>query len=282
MRLGRFRRRWRALVTVLFAILAVQLVVELANRIHHRITGRQILSTSRVTSADVTDREGAASNDANLTVFDLRVNYPVYVPSLPRFVNVDDRRAFLDDADNRVHLVVPPATAYRPTGRVRVFWNGVIRRGHECSWRTTDDEFAGGSGERSVTYADKTLCPLLVPDGQTFQHFVDGVLPKLVQLLTAAPRVADAVDSFVVYRPRDAVIFELLERVGVGRDRLTLVSPGDAPRSLQVFAAARRVVDTCVTPPVHPRLARRASQLLQASDVSLTVIITKTRGPSIG
>lgn len=103
----------------------------------------------------------------------------------------------------------------------------------------------------------------MVPDGRTFQHFVDGVLPKLVQLLTAAPRLAAAVDSFVVYRPRDAVVFEMLGRVGVGRDRLTLVSPGD-----QQVLGARRLVDTCRTPPVHPRLARRAARLLQArSDV---------------
>jgi len=256
----RIRRRRKAFLAVVLVVLAVRLVTELANRI---VVGHRGQPISLVMTA-VNDAGSASNNDpeqldVNLTTsVDVRVDYPAYVPVLPRFVSVDDRRTFISDDNNRVYLAVPPSTHL--TGRIRTVWNGVIRPGHECSWRTSDEEFSSRAhSERSTTYVNKTLCPLLVPDGQTFQHFVDGVLPKLGQLLTEAPQTAAAVDLFVVYRPRDAIIYDLLKCVGITSEQLLLVSTG----SRQVLEA-RRVVDTCVTPSVHPRLARRASQLLRA------------------
>ena len=210
-------------MTVALVAAVVRLVFELTNHVHHGTAGRHSSPASRAMSPVTIEknqmRSGLASSsrthqlDVDLATADLHIDYPTYAPFLPRFVNVDDRRAFIGDDDNRVYLTVPPATASQLVGRVRVVWNGVIRPGHECSWKTSDEEFSRrGDGGRSTTYVNQTLCPLLVPDGHTFQHFVDGVLPKLVQLLTDAPRLATAVDRFVVYRPRDAVIYELLER----------------------------------------------------------------------
>jgi len=264
MMIVRVRRRRLALVTVCVATLAVRLVLELTNRVYTRMTDDA--SVIIYADADATEqgrlrgrrRRAHAVNGSEqfASDLDLSIEYPNYVPSLPRFVNVDDRLAFMGDAGNSVYFATP---AHQLVGRVRVVWNGVIRRRHECSWKTSDEEFQRqGDGGPSTTSVSKTLCPLLVPDGRTFQHFVDGVLPKLVQLLTEAPRLATAVDQFVVYRPRDAIIYELLERVGIRRERLMLVTPD----SSQVIEA-RSLVDTCVTPSLHPRLWRRAAQLLQ-------------------
>jgi len=267
MTIVRIQRRWRALVTVVLGISAVRLAVLLTCRVYYGMTGHHSQSASRVMSSVTTDqsllRGGQKQLDVDLAAVDLHVDYPIYVPLLPRFVNVDDRRTFISDGENRVYFDVPPAAASQLAGRVRVISNGVIRRGHECSWKTSDEEFSRlGDDRGSTNYVSKTLCPLLVPDGHAFQHFVDGVLPKLVQLLTQAPRLAAAVDKFILYRPRDAIIYELLERVGVTRQRLMLVTP-DSWQSLEVLEVWR-LVDTCVTPSVHPRLWRRASQLLQA------------------
>lgn len=262
-------------MTVALVAAVVRLVFELTKHVHHGMAGRHSPPASRAMSTLTTEksqtRSGLASSsrthqlDVDLATVDLHIDYLTYAPFLPRFVDVDDRRVFIGDDDNRVYLTVPPDTASQLLGRVRVVWNGVIRPGHECSWKTSDEEFSRqGDGGRSTTYVNQTLCPLLVPDGHTFQHFVDGVLPKLVQLLTDAPRLATAVDRFVVYRPRDAVIYELLERLGITRQRLMLVTR----RTWQVLEV-RHLVDTCVTPSVHPQLWRRASQLLRAcsSDV---------------
>ena len=258
-------------MTVVLGISFVRLVLELTNRLRYGMTGCQSPSVCRVMSTATKDQSrpidglesasGAQQLGVELATVDLHIDYPIYAPFIPRFVNVDDRRSFLRDPDNRVYLA-----ASQLTGRVRVIADGVIRRDHECSWKTSDDEFSrlgGVSQERStVTHVNKTLCPLLVPDGHTFQHFVDGVLPKLVQLLTEAPRLASAVNTFVVYQPRDAIIYELLERVGITRQRLMLITP-ETWQSSQVLEV-RRVVDTCVTPSLHPQLWHRASQLLQS------------------
>ena len=261
-------RRWKELATAAVAILVVRVVLELPICIRRSFLASQVMSAVTTDLAsqlrDVQPRPEEL--DIDLFAVDLKVDYPVYVPSLPRFVSVDDRRSFIGDSDNRVYLAVPPAGAPPFTGRVRVVSNGVIWRNHECSWKTSDDEFNRLDDDgRSAIYVNRTVCPLLVPDGHTFQHFVDGVLPKLVQLLTEAPRLAAAVDTFVVYRPRDAVISEMLNRVGVTRQRLMLVAPPTSGESSPLLEA-RRLVDTCVTPSVHPRLWRRASHLLLACE----------------
>jgi len=259
------RRRRSALVAVCLATLAVRLALELTDRVYFRMTGD---ATSMAESTDATEQarligrpvspDNGSEQLASVDL-DLSIEYPNYVPSLPRFVNGDDRLVFMNDASNSVHFATP---AHQLIGRVRVVWNGVVRPRHECSWKTSNDEFerqgADGGPSTTTTFVNKTLCPLLVPDGQTFQHFVDGVLPKLIQLLTEASRLAAAVDQFVVYRPRDAIVYELLERVGIGRDRL-LVVPVDWSRLIE----ASCVVDTCVTPSLHPTLWRRASQMLR-------------------
>lgn len=249
----------------MLVICVVRLVLELTERVQYGTTRRRGASASRamfaVTRHQTSGIESASrlhELDANLASVDIHIDYPVHVPLLPQFIDDNDSRVFIGDVDNRVYFDVPPASQL--TGRVRVVRNGVIRPGHECSWKTSDEEFGrSADGERSTTYVNKTLCPLLVPDGHTFQHFVDGVLPKLVQLLTEAPRLASAVDMFVIYRPRDFIIYELLRRVGVSRDRLMLVSR----ERLQVLETWR-LVDTCVTPSLHPRLWRQTLQLLQA------------------
>ena len=253
-------------MTLVCGISAVRLAFELTIR---GMNDRRSPFASRMMSANTTDliwlSGGLASTNeqkqlnVDLATEDIHIDYPIHVPFLPRFVNVDDRLAFISDRDNLAYLAVPPAPASHFTGRVRVVSNGIIRNAHECSWKTSDEEFSRiDDGGRSTSYVNKTLCPLLVPDGHTFQHFVDGVLPKMVQLLTEAPRLADAVDMFVVYRPRDTIIYELLARIGITHERLMLVTS----ETWQVLEAWR-LVDTCVTPSLHPRLWRKASQLLQ-------------------
>lgn len=256
-------RRWLSLVTAVFALLYIRLMLQLASHFRGGTVSRRISSAGRMVSDQL--RSSNDEPDANLTAFDLQVDYPLYLPSLPRFVDMSDRRTFAADGENRAQFVLTPSYTAQFIGRVRVLSNAVVRLEHECSWKTSEVEFRRRDGEEaSLTYANKTLCPLLVPDGRTFQHFVDGVLPKLVQLLTAAPRVASTVDLFVLQRPRDAVVYELLDRVGVGRDRLLFVTPESWPPSRTIDA--RFLVDTCRTPSLHPRLLTRASHLLRACE----------------
>ena len=198
---------------------------------------------------------------------------------MPHFIDDSDRQFFVDDPINQRYLSPPPSREL--TGKVKIVRDGVIRvGGHECSWLTTDDEFVGNTSEEQMRHhiqntSPNTLCPLLVPDGQTFQHFVDGVLPKLIQLLGVVGRSLVSVNKtsqcddikaynleYLLYRPRDRIIYEILEQLGISRPQMRFVPPPDYEKPQESIIRSKRLIDTCVTPAVHPILWRRARRLL--------------------
>lgn len=89
-----------------------------------------------------------------------------------------------------------------------------------------------------------------VPDSRSFQHFIDGLLPKLV---TAWP-VLRRPDAVLAFRPAAAHDFvsQLLDRLNITARRR--IEPPRAPVPL--------LVTTCRTPCVHPDIFGTAQQLL--------------------
>ncbi len=53
----------------------------------------------------------------------------------------------------------------------------------DCGWQTELQDFTRIS-EWSYSEGD-IIIPLFVPEGYTFQHFIDGVLPKIIQACTS-------------------------------------------------------------------------------------------------
>jgi len=218
--------------------------------------------------------------DVSEVDFRVELVYPTFTPLLPHFIDDFDRSFFVDDPTNRRYLSPPPIREL--TGKVKVVRDGVIRvGGHECSWLTTDNEFMSNDTEERrherLDTSSTALCPLLVPDGQTFQHFIDGVLPKIVQLhgvvggsLAAVNRMKHCDDlkvtynnlEYLMYRPRDHVIYEILEMLGISRRQMRFVTPPDYEKLRENVIRSARLIDTCVTPAVHPTLWRRARHLL--------------------
>lgn len=220
------------------------------------------------------------SSPFNLKVenLDVVLKYPTFIPALPRFTRDEDRLLFLSDATNRALLRRERREA---TGRIRVIRDGAIRRYQECSSVTTVDDYFQRSQRTKVAGSEgpeTPLCPLLVPDGHTFQHFVDGVLPKLVQLLSAAVNQTSlSVVRFVLFSPRDGIIREILRRIGITDDRLMFV-----PTSMDYVIESAVIVDTCVAPSLHPLLLRGAQRLLRlsspgstSSSSSIVVLLTR-------
>jgi hypothetical protein len=217
--------------------------------------------------------------------FRVELVYPTFIPQLPQFVDDADLEIFMNEPVNRRYL--QPPSHRELVGKIKVIRDALIRVGrHECSWLSNDGEFARQSnatgssrtsGNRNQTATPVAVCPLLVPDGHTFQHFVDGVMPKLVQLrgvLGGTPTSSNRCRShhvnddveYVLYRPRDPVIYEILERFGIGRRQLRLVPPPDDGGARSEDIPATRLIDTCVAPAVHPVLWRRARMLLVDSE----------------
>jgi hypothetical protein len=236
-------------------------------------------------SPDVPDDVILQANSDDDVDFRVELVYPVFIPQLPQFVADADRETFVSDPVNRRYLQPPDRREL--VGKIKVIRDALIRVGrHECSWLADDGEFARPSYEtgsnrtsenRNQNATSVTVCPLLVPDGHTFQHFVDGVMPKLVQLrgvLGDTPLSTDHCRrrhpnddvEYILYRPRDRVIYEILERFGIGRRQLRLVPPPDDGGAGSLDISATRLIDTCVAPAVHPVLWRRARLLLVGSD----------------
>ena len=91
---------------------------------------------------------------------------------------------------------------------------------HECGWMATP-KIATPLEAGAPTQYDK-LASLDVPEGCAFQHFLDGVLPKIV---AALPVIRDPeVKLWIPACPYGDFVGQLYEHLGIDRSRLVTVS----------------------------------------------------------
>ncbi len=88
------------------------------------------------------------------------------------------------------------------------------------------------------------LCPLTVEYGDSFQHFIDTVMPKLIQVYNY---IIPADAKIIVNHPRrdDLIITEILHKLGFQDSQIIYLN-----RSHLYEADA--MLDTCVAPKKHP------------------------------
>ncbi|XP_050397512.2 uncharacterized protein LOC126815686 [Patella vulgata] len=162
----------------------------------------------------------------------------------PHFSTEEDRLLFLNNSIYVKDLEVIPAVRLR--GIVAVQENAIAYDRLDCGWKNnlTDYEYTNNSGENNVNnYFNGTLCPLLIPDSFAFQHFIDGVLPKLMQVYDY---VVNSNVYFLIYKPRDSLIYDFYDKLGISRDRLLFYDK----KPMKV----KRMINTCIAPPIHPTL----------------------------
>lgn len=157
-------------------------------------------------------------------------------------------------------------------GVVEVIRNGNFRNNMQCGWpgnyAPMHNTYSG-----TASYFDR-LCPLLSPESNSFQHFIDGLLPKLIQvrdlllhpdmkLLIANPRPADR-----------KMIMDILDRIGISQRQIVWYNGGTYTADFMVAA--------CITPPLHPVLWRTARALIGAAeklpvprDEALVILLTR-------
>ncbi|KAK6185465.1 hypothetical protein SNE40_007692 [Patella caerulea] len=162
----------------------------------------------------------------------------------PHFSTEADRLLFLKNSIYVKDLeVIPPV---RLRGIVAVQENAVAYDKLDCGWKNnlTDYEYTHNFEENNVNnYFSGTLCPLLIPDSFAFQHFIDGVLPKLMQVYDY---VANSDVYFLIYKPRDFLIYDFYDKLGISRDRLVFYDK----KPMRV----KTMINTCIAPPLHPTL----------------------------
>ncbi|KAK9807674.1 hypothetical protein WJX72_005900 [[Myrmecia] bisecta] len=128
----------------------------------------------------------------------------------------------------------------------------------------------------TTSWVSGKLLFLAVPDGWSFQHFVDGALPKLVQAKTfiQAPEVKILMDI----RSLVPIVGQLLKRLGVDESRALW-------SGIKQYVQAEELMLTCVTPPFHPQLWREAQAMLGVNQLprsARSVIAYITRNAASG
>ena len=211
------------------------------------------------------------SNDNNITIdanrrrMALRENlqdrrtilldYQEFRTTEPLFESKDDRTIFFKNSIYQEDL--KPVPRERLKGVVSWIPNGTISKNIDCGWKTPMEKFNVTTGGLSKKLHG-IVCPLLIPDGYAFQHFIDGVLPKLIQ---AYEFLIPEDVTLLIYKPKDAIILEMLATLGFKRSSLVFYQGGTYQADI--------MINTCITPPVHPDLWQIARRMLGAPEERL-------------
>ncbi len=184
----------------------------------------------------------------------LKLKYEDYRFKEPKFASEDDKKLFYLNTKNRENL--GPTKQELLRGVIAWQENGTVTSKVDCGWASILGQFLLNRSVPEGSNTFKLLSPLLVPDSWAFQHFVDGVLPKLMQAYyyLLHPDV-----YLLIFRPRDPIIFEMYEKLGFSRSQLVFHSANNQYH-------ANTLINTCVAPGTHPDLWVTMRAMLGAPD----------------
>ena len=163
------------------------------------------------------------------------IEYEPFTIPPPFFIDDTDEKQFNTVEMNQEYLRPQNRTHLR--GIVETVPNGIASYSVDCGWASQLNEFRQMVEWRSPQ-AD-VVVPLLVPDGYTFQHFIDGVLPKIIQAydIIMLPGVKVAIDI-----PRDQIVYEMLAKLNITCDKIIFTT----------YIVSEVQINTCIAPPIHP------------------------------
>ena len=182
------------------------------------------------------------TKDIITTLNNTVIKYPTFSTTKPIFLDQHDKKLFWSNSDNQIQSRLP--YPQQLVGQIKVLKNHVIHSDQNCGWQTNQtfahDLYPPRSRVRKhLDY----VCPLLVPQSNSFQHFIDGVLPKLMQVFHI---VNNTNLKILLFRSWDRNIEQMLFKIGISSERIVYYDSG--------LIFGKYVLDTCVTPPLHPSL----------------------------
>lgn len=185
----------------------------------------------------------------------MRFTYPRFNITEPNFISARHRNLFHLKTSN--YKVIGEPSTQKLLGELFVIRNGSFTLPYECGYKSNISEILEYRDMSFLRHYPSVL-PLIVPDGGTFQHFIDGVLPKLIQALTF---INQSQVKLMLTPIRDHIIFDMLAKLNFSRNSIAFYTGS--------FSADHMIL-TCITPPLHPVLWQKARFLLGASE-TLTV-----------
>lgn len=183
----------------------------------------------------------------------LEIKYDPFQIREPNFINDFDRKLFYKIQHNREYLRYQSPTQLR--GEIHVVPNGTFQEPYDCGYKSLNSSYMTKSRTVSRSNWHKVLVPLNVPDGNTFQHFFDGTLPKIIQALDFLTYPKTKI--LVALRPRDKILYEIFEKLGIKKENF-IYDPFRQPYG------ADHLISACVAPPIHPTLWKKAQTMLGA------------------
>lgn len=184
-----------------------------------------------------------------------KIVYEMFSIREPFFISEEDRTVFLANVENVKTLGEQPTDQLQ--GGINVIENGTAHSDFECGWRTQPDVFKtpGKVKVKLKRYQRKyhALAPLLVPQSNTFQHFLDGVVPKIIQ---GGKLLQHQNVTVLLFRPWDRIVEEMLEKLGIRSANVEYYDGG--------AYWAKYIINICNTPPIHPLLWSQARLQLGA------------------
>jgi lipopolysaccharide biosynthesis glycosyltransferase len=188
------------------------------------------------------------------------LQYKPYKLEYPHFVSLVHETEMMENRGKRgPHPLYPTheilSVAAEPeqlVGEIKIISNGQYSGAFDdCGYKSKYTRF-GPYNKKSPKHF-KVLVPLLVPGSNSFQHFVDGLLPKLIQAWNVLQQYPDAV---IGLNPTIAsrVIVALLNKLGFKQSQFVNIGTGTVTADTLILA--------CKCPPLHPGLWTKARSLL--------------------
>lgn len=187
------------------------------------------------------------------TLKSIRFSYKPFNVSLPNFFSDSHRNIFTKTKGISDVLLHGFWLNNGMDGSISVFENATFEVKYECGYKENETRCCNPQLNSLPDYY--ILCPLLVPDGCSFQHFTDGVLPKLMQGYSFLMQNKDAKLLVNLCNARFPFVKQLYNLLGFEDKRLVTYQK-------QHLYSAKFLVNLCDTPPVHPYLWQKAQHIL--------------------
>lgn len=160
---------------------------------------------------------------------------------------------------NSTTMLVMAERKYQ-VGSLDIIKNGFVSRTLDCGWPANHTKSLERQPRWHGEIVNATVIYLTVPEGLSFQHFIDGVVPKLVQLrnvLREENPILIMDKTFYDSMPR-----KLLERIGMNSTQIYEIYDFEWDEDIM---KARKLILACQVPPLHPRLWQEAQELFRVS-----------------
>ena len=199
---------------------------------------------------------GLTHSNATNTVIErvYAMEYPDFQYNEPIFLSSFDRQLFHKSKSKNYLGFQPPE---KLVGKIWILVNGYTHKKTNCGWKSNIHDFSKNKVSKiSGLQKDTIYVPMFVPEGYTFQHFMDGVLPKLMQIQA----VLNWTNIKLLFRnaiwSNAPIILDILKALGVTKDRIVV----------RVETVVPIMFNTCVTPPVHPFLWQKVRRILGGAE----------------